>query len=153
MVFEDTNFILSCWKPRTLLLCSTLEDFQHCKIKLVSTRTLSSRSFILTVFKSFKASSFAADIALNWSTCCLAFFNCSSSTVEEQHLASHKQLGDSYLTNFLFIIVFYKIIWIVHACWLVFKCVLIALWSTKMTWALWLALSPRCKKLQFNERN
>ena len=29
----------------------------------------------------------------------------------------------------------YKINWIVRAFWLVYKCVFIALWSTKMTWA------------------
>ena len=47
----------------------------------------------------------------------------------------------------------YKIIWIVHAFWLVYKCVFIALWSTKMTLAIWLPLSPSCENLQFNERN
>ena len=35
----------------------------------------------------------------------------------------------------------YKIIWIVRAFWLVYKCVFIALWSTKMTWAMWLSVS------------
>ena len=35
----------------------------------------------------------------------------------------------------------YKIIWIVRAFWLVNKCVFIAIWSTKMTWAIWLAVS------------
>ena len=46
----------------------------------------------------------------------------------------------------------YKIIWIVRAFWLVFKCVFIVLWSTKMTWAIWLALSQSCENLQFHER-
>ena len=32
---------------------------------------------------------------------------------------------------------FYKIVWIVRAFWLVYKCVFIALWSTKMAWAMW----------------
>ena len=32
-------------------------------------------------------------------------------------------------------------IWIVHAFWLVYKCVFIASWSTKMMWAIWLAVS------------
>ena len=35
----------------------------------------------------------------------------------------------------------YKITWIVCAFWLVYKCVFIALWSTKMTWAMWLTVS------------
>ena len=35
----------------------------------------------------------------------------------------------------------YKIIWIVRALWLVYKCVFIALWRTKMTWAIWLVVS------------
>ena len=33
------------------------------------------------------------------------------------------------------------LIWIVRVFWLVYKCVFIALWSTKMTWAIWLAVS------------
>ena len=36
---------------------------------------------------------------------------------------------------------FYKIIWIVRAFWLVNKCVFIALWSTKMAWTIWLTVS------------
>ena len=31
----------------------------------------------------------------------------------------------------------YKIIWIVRAFWLVYKCVFIALWNTKIAWAMW----------------
>ena len=31
---------------------------------------------------------------------------------------------------------FYKIIWMVGAFWLVYKCVFIALWSTKITWTI-----------------
>ena len=41
-------------------------------------------------------------------------------------------------------ILVYKIVWIVCAFWLVNKCDLIALWSTKMTlmtWTIWLAVS------------
>ena len=41
----------------------------------------------------------------------------------------------------------YKMIWIVRAFWLVYKCVFIALWSTKMTLAIWLPLSPSCESL------
>ena len=36
---------------------------------------------------------------------------------------------------------FYKIIWIVRGFLLVYKCVFIALWSTKMAWAMWLTAS------------
>ena len=32
---------------------------------------------------------------------------------------------------------YYKIIWIVRVFWLVYKCVFIAPWSTKLTWAMW----------------
>ena len=35
----------------------------------------------------------------------------------------------------------YKIIWIVRGLRLVYKCVFIALWSTKMMWAMWLTVS------------
>ena len=31
----------------------------------------------------------------------------------------------------------YKIIWIARAFWLVYKCVFITLWSTKIAWAMW----------------
>ena len=60
---------------------------------------------------------------------------------------------------------FYKIIWIVRAYWLVFKWVFIALWSTKMTWAmtvseLWeftasylVFLFVKAKNENFNKRN
>ena len=37
----------------------------------------------------------------------------------------------------------YKIIWIVLAFWVVYKCVFIALWSTKMTWATRAGENPR----------
>ena len=36
----------------------------------------------------------------------------------------------------MFYMQFYKIIWIVHVLWLVYKCVFMALWNTKMTWAI-----------------
>ena len=39
------------------------------------------------------------------------------------------------------VIYFYKLIWIVLAFWLLFKSVFIALWSMKMTWAIWMAIS------------
>ena len=39
------------------------------------------------------------------------------------------------------VILFYKIIWIVRAFWLVYKCVFIALRGTKMAWAIGLTVS------------
>ena len=48
---------------------------------------------------------------------------------------------------------YYKIIWIVHVFWLVYKCVFVGLWSTKMMWAIWLPQSPSWENLQFHERN
>ena len=46
----------------------------------------------------------------------------------------------------------YRIIWIVHAFWLVNLCVFTALWSTKMTRAIWLLVS-KSWLLQFHESN
>ena len=43
------------------------------------------------------------------------------------------------------LIIFYKIFWIVRAFSLVYKCVLIVLWSTKMTSAIWLTVSELCE--------
>ena len=44
--------------------------------------------------------------------------------------------------------ILYKIIWLVRAFWLVNKCVFIALWRTKMAWAMWLTVSS-CENYSF----
>ena len=53
-----------------------------------------------------------------------------------------------YTTN-LYSKLVYEMIWIVRGFWLVYKCVFIAIWSTKMTWAMWLTVAPTCENLQY----
>ena len=55
-----------------------------------------------------------------------------STITEEQHQLLER-----------FVILIYKIIWIVRGFWLVYNCVFIALWSTKMTWAIWFCENSR----------